>query len=920
MATNRRLSGTPGSPREESDIRYNYTNLNQIICASTQLGGTQPIHYSTDGGVNWSQTNLPPVAGDARQGDPTIDWTSDGTAWSITMGITPTSFVLRCFRSPDAGATWTFDSTLTSTQTNMDKQAFWVDHSPASPHRDNMYATWHNNAPCFVATRAGPGGTWQAPLQVSGAETTGTAIGGDIKTNANGDVFAFWPDTGSRGLYVAKSTNGGASFGTPVTIATTFGAYNLGLPAQGATIANRRVLIFVSGGAYRTASKDLVYACWTDLAGGAGCNTPGDEPGNTIASTCKSRIWFARSTNGGATWGAAQKINDQASSNDQFFARLAVDETNGVLAVVYYDTVNDPARVRTDLWLQTSYDDGQTWTAPDIVTTATTDETTAGSQANFQYGDYIGLTGYAGRFFACWTDRRNGGLEEIWGAPLFVKPGGPAIVVNLQDGLEFGTVCTGPKDLILEIFNVGSKDLSIFSVQRVAGSTGFTILSNPTTPLAISPGDHVDFTVRFVPTTPGTPENATIRISSNDPAQPFLDLSATGTGGVATAEVAIADAGDFGEVCLGSFVDRDLVINNSATCPLRITAITSSSPDFVVPGVISFPLVVSAGGSITVPLRFQPTALGSAAATISVFSNDPASPAQVQVQGTAPPPRLVLSIADRGDFCHTCVGDCNDKPLILSNSGKCKLTVTGISSSSGEFLVPDVTNFPLVIAAGTAVSLMLRFQPTSFGTKSATITVTSDDPASPATVAVSGTVPSGKLAITGTTYFGAVELGVRALQTVSICNVGECDLHVTKVAFKPLGPCEKYRHRGCDCGPDCGCGGCGPGCGCGHKRDGDDRHDHDKKHECDQKCLNFKIVTNPFPATVHPGSCLGVLIQYVPTCDNAACCELVIESDDPDDPSHTLFVTGHLRRTLQSALKCWAAQELQEILKAGKGC
>jgi photosystem II stability/assembly factor-like uncharacterized protein len=502
----------------------------------------------------------------------------------------------------------------------------------------------------------------------------------------------------------------------------------------------------------------------------------------------------------------------------------------------------------------------------------------------------------------------------------FALPTGPVIAVNLENDFEFGTVCEEPTHLTLQVFNVGTANLVIHSVQRLMGSTAFVVDPFPATPLVIAPGGEVDFTVHYTPTAPGASDTATIRIRSNDPGAPTLDLMATGTGGVATAEVAIADAGDFGEVCLGSFGDRDLVINNSGTCRLEITAITSSSPAFVVPGVISFPLVVSAGGSITVSLRFQPTALGSAAATIQVFSNDPASPLQVQVRGTAPPPRLVLSIADHGDFCHTCVGDCNDKPLILSNSGRCKLTVTGISSSSGEFLVPDVTIFPLVISAGSAVSLMLRFQPTSFGTKSATITVTSDDPASPATVAVSGTVPSGKLAITGTTHFGAVELGVRALQTVSICNVGECDLHVSKVAFKPLGPCEKYRHRCCDCGPDCGCGGCGPGCGCGHKREGDYRHDHDKKHDCDQKCLNFKIVTNPFPATVHPGSCLGVLIQYVPTCDNAACCELVIQSDDPDDSLHTLFVTGHLRRTLRSALKCWAAQELQEILKAGKGC
>ncbi len=499
----------------------------------------------------------------------------------------------------------------------------------------------------------------------------------------------------------------------------------------------------------------------------------------------------------------------------------------------------------------------------------------------------------------------------------FAQPNGPVITVNLENGFEFGTVCEGPTHLTLQVFNIGTSDLVIHSVQRLMGSTAFEVDPFPATPLVIAPGGEADFTVHYTPTTPGATDQATIRIRSNDPGAPDLDLLATGTGGVATAEVAVGDGGDFGEVCLGSFVDRDLVINNSGTCRLEITAINSSSPNFVVPGVISFPLVVSGGGSITLPLRFQPTGLGVTGATIDVVSNDPASPARVQVRGTAPAPRLVLSIADAGDFGDTCVGDFRDQPLVLSNSGTCKLTITGISSSSGEFLVPNVVIFPLTIAAGSAVSLILRFQPTSFGAKSATITVTSDDPAGPAAVAVSGTAPSGKLAITGTTHFGAVELGVRALQTFSICNVGECDLHVTKVAFKPLGPCEKYRHRCCDCGPDCGCGGRGPGCGCGHKPDG---HDCDKKHECDQKCLNFKIVTNPFPATVHPGSCLGVLIQYVPTCDNAACCELVIETDDPNDPSHTLFVTGHLRRTLHSALKCWAAQELQHMLKAGKGC
>jgi hypothetical protein len=111
-------------------------------------------------------------------------------------------------------------------------------------------------------------------------------------------------------------------------------------------------------------------------------------------------------------------INNQASRNDQFNPWLAVDETNGALAVTYYDTVNDPGRLKTDVWVQTSHDDGATWGAAEKVTTAQTDETGSGASSGNQYGDYNGLSGYAGRFFPCWTDRRSGRREEIWTAPI----------------------------------------------------------------------------------------------------------------------------------------------------------------------------------------------------------------------------------------------------------------------------------------------------------------------------------------------------------------------------------------------------------------------------------------------------------------------------------------------------------------------
>lgn len=413
-----RISGAQTSPRSESDIRVNYWDPTKIIAASNNIssGGRQAQFRSTDSGQTWSQTTLSLITGDAFHSDPTVDWTSDGTAWSTTIGINSAGTVLqlRSYKSTDNGATWTFDATFSGSQTSADKQIQWVDHSNTSAFKNNIYVIWHNGPPVFVNRRTGPTGSWGTPLQISSTETTGTGIGSDIKTNSFGDVFGFWPDTGSRRVLVAKSTNGGSSYAAPVTIATTFDSFDIGVPS----FNGRRALIYVSAGAYRTDTKNLVYASWTDLTGASGCTSSANEPGSNVSSSCKTRIWFARSTNGGTTWQAPVMINNQASLNDQFNQWLVVDETSGKLAIIYYDTVNDSGRKKTDIFYQTSNNDGTTWDAPVRVTSAMTDETVAGADSGNQYGDYNGLSGISALFFPSWTDRRNNAKEEIWTAAI----------------------------------------------------------------------------------------------------------------------------------------------------------------------------------------------------------------------------------------------------------------------------------------------------------------------------------------------------------------------------------------------------------------------------------------------------------------------------------------------------------------------
>ena len=322
--------------------------------------------------------------------------------------------------------------------------------------------------------------------------------------------------------------------------------------------------------------------------------------------------------------------------------------------------------------------------------------------------------------------------------PVTISATLPAIAVNIADGGDFGTVC-GPAFLDLEVFNVGDADLIVDSVQALSGSGDFAVLPLPAPPMTIGSGDSVTFTVAFSPSAAGVTETGTVRVTSNDPNTPLLDIPVTATAGTGVLVTAIADQGDFGAVCCGSF---------------------------------------------------------------------------------------------------------RDEPLTLANSGSCPLTITAITSSSAAFQLPSVLNFPLSIAAGTAVELPIRFAPQEPGPSAASITVDSSDLAGPHVIDVSGRAPTGKLAVTGSSYFGEVDCGA-AERTISVCNVGECELHVISVAFS-----------------------------------------RERRH--------FTLVNNPFPASLVPGSCLGVVIRYQASCE-PECCELVITSDDPDEPVRTLDVVAYTR-------------------------
>jgi photosystem II stability/assembly factor-like uncharacterized protein len=203
----------------------------------------------------------------------------------------------------------------------------------------------------------------------------------------------------------------------------------------------------------------------------------------------------------------------------------------------------------------------------------------------------------------------------------------------------FTASCLGDKQPApLRVCNTSGGDLVVASI--TSSNPEFAITSpSGGFPVTISHDFCFPFEVAFTPTQQGT-RTTNFTINSNDPNFPTLTVAATAAVGAPTAVTAIVDTGNFGEFCPGpnAFKDLDIIVDNRGTCPLLITSLTSSSPEFQVPQVLTFPIKVAPGDNIALPFRFQPTSAGAKSATLTLATNDPAGPKLVTATGSVPPP------------------------------------------------------------------------------------------------------------------------------------------------------------------------------------------------------------------------------------------------------------------------------------------
>jgi len=406
-------------------------------------------------------------------------------------------------RSTDFGQTFSATVQLVN-DGNADKNLAGADDVPASPFFGNFYCAWtsFSSSPAngrFSRTTDG-GVTWSAPIILNATPSGHNAQGHDVITRPNGDVVVTWTAGVSSSPFtedfagVARSTNGGVSF---TVTENAFDCNGSRSPSfNGWSIRTNgfpRIACDKSGGA----RNGWLYIVVSQL--------------NLAPAGSDADVVMHRSTDGGATWSAGIRVNQDALNNGkvQFFPCVAVDENGGV-NVAYYDNRNFPSvGDSATVMISRSLDGGNTWADVEVADHHFRPKPTPGLGGGYM-GDYIGIAAGNGKVWAFWMDDKAGPFQAWAGYILSGPPPVNDVVVGPFLSFPAQFVAGTAYNIRARVVNGGTNGQTNLPMRFIVN--GVVTATNTIPSLPPSAVDSTTFS--WTPTPAGT---YTIKIASGAP-------------------------------------------------------------------------------------------------------------------------------------------------------------------------------------------------------------------------------------------------------------------------------------------------------------------------------------------------------------------------------------------------------------------
>jgi hypothetical protein len=293
--------------------------------------------------------------------DPGVDYDKNGTLY-FSFGGTPLSGSYPnsvAVSKSSNGTSWSTPVAVTFNRNRAfdDKYYIAVDRSN-SAFANRIYVSWDrnqgNNQILYIAYSSNGGASWSAPIKVNDGTTSSERVIGAYPAvdHNTGVVYDSWHDYAKNIIFVDKSTNGGATWGTDVAVATTHAGFGKDIGCVGGRSQG-------PAHALKVGPSGALYLVYADPVSNRGFD-----------------ILLTKSSDGGAHWSTPRVLNDDNSSADQFHPTLSV-QSNGTggdkVTVSFYDRRDDPNNCLAHVYATQSTDSGATWSANARQTSAQSD-------------------------------------------------------------------------------------------------------------------------------------------------------------------------------------------------------------------------------------------------------------------------------------------------------------------------------------------------------------------------------------------------------------------------------------------------------------------------------------------------------------------------------------------------------------------